>query len=111
MRSKCPILSQYNSIYDYAVELFGKSSVTFTEREIKIKAPNMFLILLCSANEYKMYVRTFDVPVNDDKYNYADTYYAIHKEVGTFRIMDAETMKQYLLIKKAEYDFLLRNAD
>ena len=111
MRSNCPILSQYNSIYDYAAELFSKNFVTFIDRDIKIKTPYLFLVISCSTNEYKMYVRTFDLPVNDDKYNYADTYYAIQKEVGTFRIMDAETMKQYLSIKKVEYDFLLRNAD
>ena len=110
MRSDCPILSQYNDIYDYALELFGKQFVTFVGGEIKIKTGNICLILLLSANEYKAYIHSFDMPKAIKEID--DVYYKTMKETGmSIRIMDRDTIKQYLLIKRGEHDFLTNNAE
>lgn len=105
------ILSQYNDIYNKAIEVFGQPSVTIDEDsgEIKIKTGNICLLLLCSSNEYKVYIHSYDIP-KEIKKKEGDLYFKINKECGlNVRLMDRESIISYLYIKKTEHDFLNNN--
>jgi hypothetical protein len=102
----CPILSSYNDVFKHAVDLFGKRSVIFEDSgKIKIKTSNICIVLFLSTNEYKVYIRNFDMtPEMGDVY-------LIDKETGVKpRLTDKEAIFSYLNIKKVEDDFLSRNS-
>ncbi len=105
------ILSQYNEIIDKAISLFGTHvSINEEYSMIKIKTGNICVVFLCSSNEYKVYIRTYDIP-QDVKEMEGEIYYKIMKECGiNVRLMDINSITTFLLIKKMENDFLTNNA-
>jgi hypothetical protein len=103
----CPILSNYNSIFDHAVNLFGQSSVKFDgSSKIKIKTYNICIVLSLSTNEYKVYIRNFDMTPEMGDAHLIDKCTSANP-----RLMDRDAIINYLNIKKVEDDFLSRNAD
>lgn len=95
----------YDSIIEIATILFGKKAVSLDLAANKIYIHDKIdLTFSCSMNESKVYIHTY-ILKNVEKvvYSHLNSYNHI------FRIFGLEPVKNYLLLKKAENDFIAYN--